>query len=154
MYLQQAEEFRNKQQWAQAIAKYEKAAELSPSMSIKSYNGIGLIEITRGNSEKAAQAFQNAIDYHQKTGAKDTAIAFVYFNLAVLLQRINKPEQAKQQFAEAAQWFRVELDERPNDAALWARLGDALDSMGDFKAASDAFKKALTLEPNNPLYYD
>jgi tetratricopeptide (TPR) repeat protein len=156
IYLRQAEEFRNNRQWAQAITNYEKAAEVSPwtSTSIKAYSEIGLIEITRGNPEKAAQAFQNAINYHQKTGAKDTAIAFVYFNLAVLLQRTNKPEQARKQFAEAARWFRVELDERPNDAALWTRLGDALVSMGDFKAASDAFEKALTLEPENLAYYN
>ncbi len=156
IYLHQAEEFRNKRQWAQAITKYEKAAEVSPwtSRSIKAYSEIGLIEITRGNPEKAAQAFQKAIDYHIRTGAKDTAIAFVYFNLAVLLQRTNKPEQAREQFAEAARWFRVELDERPNDAALWACLGDALVSMGDFKAASDAFEKALTLEPENLAYYN
>lgn len=152
-YLRQAEEFQKNQQWTQAITKYEKAIELNISMSIKAYNEIGMIEVAQGNLEKAVQAFQNAIDYHKKTGAKENAIGSVYFNSGVLLQRMNKPEQAKEQFVKAAHWFRDELAEMPNEASLWTRLGDALASTGDFKAASEAFEKALALEPENLLHY-
>ncbi len=153
-YLQQAEELRSKQQWIQASIKYEKVAEIDPSMSICAYNEIGLIEVKQGNPEKAVQAFQNAIDYHKKTDSKDTKIASVYFNLGMILQRMNKSKQANQQLVEAAKWFRVELAEKPDEAVLWNRLGNALAVMGDFKAASGAFEKALTLDPENLAYYD
>jgi len=153
-YLRQAEQLSKKSQWAQAITKYEKAVELNISMSIKAYNEIGAIEVAQGNLEKAVQAFQNAIDYHQKTDSKESAIGSVYFNLGVLLQRMNKPEQAREQFVKAVRWFRDELAEMPNEAPLWTRLGDALALMGDFKAASEAFEKALALEPENLLHYD
>jgi tetratricopeptide (TPR) repeat protein len=37
--------------------------------------------------------------------------------------------------------------------ADWKRLGDALATMGDFKEASNSFRQALELEPNNPSHY-
>jgi cytochrome c-type biogenesis protein CcmH/NrfG len=67
---------------------------------------------------------------------------------------MNRPQEARQQFAKAAEEFRIELAENPNEAPLWIRLGDTLASMGDFKGATEAFRKALTLNPANPLYYN
>jgi len=153
-YLGQAEKLKSQSNWDQSITKYRKALELNPSMSLKAYNEIGLIQAGQGSLQEAAQAFQNAIVYHQKTGAKEQVIASIYFNLGIVLQRMNRPREARQQFVKAAEEFRLELAENPNEAPHWTRLGDTLATMGDFKGATEAFMKALTLNPANLLYYD
>ena len=153
-YLRQAEKLRRENNWNQSITKYENALQLNQSMSIIAYNEIGMIQIARGNVEKAMQAFQNAIDYYEQTGAKENVIASVHYNLGILLGKTGKSKQAKQQLRKAAELFRIELEENPNDALVWTRLGNTLATMGNFKAASEAFRKALELEPKNLLYRD
>jgi len=153
-YLQQAEKLKEEQNWQQSIEKYQKALQLNPSMSIKAYNEIGLIYANQGNLPQAAQAFQNAIDYHRQTGAKEKIIASLYFNLGAALQRMNEPNLAVEQFRNAAEEFRIEVNLHPDDVVLWSRLGGTLASIGDFEQASDAFRKAIALEPANPLYHN
>jgi tetratricopeptide (TPR) repeat protein len=153
-YLQQAGKLREQAKWDQCITKYKMAMELNPSMSIKAYNEIGLIEAARGNLPEAAQALRSAIDHHKKTGAKERIIATIHYNLGIALQKMGKPEQAMEQFVRAAGEFRAELAENPNSVLLWTRLGDTLATMGDFKAAAEAFRRALALNPTNLLYYD
>jgi len=151
---EQAEKLKAKAKWDRSIAKFRKALELNPSMSIKAYNEIGLIQAGQGSLQEAARAFRNAIAYHKETGAKEKVIASIHLNLGIVLQRMNSPQQARQQFSKAAEEFRLELAENPNEAPLWTRLGDTLAMMGDFKGATEAFRKALALNPANLLYYD
>jgi len=54
---------------------------------------------------------------------------------------------------QAVKWFRIELEEDPGAAVVWDRLGDTLATLGDLKGASDAFAKAVALEPANPASY-
>jgi tetratricopeptide (TPR) repeat protein len=54
---------------------------------------------------------------------------------------------------QAVEWFRIELDENPCSVALWEWLGDTSAALGDFQGASDAFDKAVALEPRNPSHY-
>jgi len=82
------------------------------------------------------------------------SIASIHFNLGIVLQRMNKPQQARQQFVKAAEGFRIELAENPNEAPHRTRLGDTLATMGNFKAAAQAFRKELALNPANLLCYD
>jgi spermidine synthase/Flp pilus assembly protein TadD len=153
-YLQQAGKLREQAKWGQSITKYRMAMELNPSMSIKAYNEIGLIEAAQGNLQEAAKALRSAIDYHRKTGAKEKIIATIHYNLGTALQRMNKREQAMEQFTKAAEEFRAELAENPDSAHLWTRLGNTLATMGNLKEAADAFRRALALNPANLLYYD
>jgi tetratricopeptide (TPR) repeat protein len=153
-YLRQAEKLKEQAKWDQSIAKYKLAMELNPSMSIKAYNEIGLIEAARANLPEAAQALRSAIDYHKKTGAREKIIAIIHYNLGIVLQKMGKRGQAMEQLARAAGEFRAELAENPDSALLWTRLGDTLATMGEFKAAADAFTKALSLDATNLLYYD
>lgn len=152
-YLTQADRFNKIRVWHKAIDKYQQAVELNKSMSIEAYNQIGLIEVARGNYQQAIQAFQNAIDYNQQSTLQENAIASVHLNLGILLERLNKPQDAKQHLQKACYWFRCELRENPQSVADWKRLGDALATMGDFKEASNSFRQALELEPNNPSHY-
>jgi tetratricopeptide (TPR) repeat protein len=152
-YLQEAVEYQKQGKWDRSIEKYQAAVHLNPSMSIKAYNEMGMIYASRGNLEKAADAFRSAIAYHEKAGTGESAIASIYLNLGTLLRNMKKAEESKKNFAEAAKWFRVEAEENPTSVVVWDRLGDALASMGDFKNASEAFGKAVALEPTESAYY-
>ena len=153
-YLQQAEKLKQQKNWQQSIIKFEKALKLNLSMSIKAYNEIGMIQVAQGNLEKAVQAFQNAIDYQKQVGPEENITATIHFNLGILLGKMDKTQQAEQHLRKAAELFRAELAENPDDILLWTRLGNTLATMGDFEAASEAFRKAITLDPKNMLYYD
>ncbi|HUS73687.1 MAG TPA: fused MFS/spermidine synthase, partial [Sedimentisphaerales bacterium] len=153
-YLEQAEKLKSQAKWDRSIAKYREALELNPSMSIKAYNEIGLIQAGQGSLQEAARAFRNAIAYYEESGTKEKIIASIHLNLGIILKRMNRPQEARQQFAKAAEQFRVELAENPNSPLHWTRLGDTLATMGDFKGATKAFMKALNLNPANLLYYD
>jgi tetratricopeptide (TPR) repeat protein len=74
-------------------------------------------------------------------------------NLGILLDRMKKPKEAKDHLTQAAEWLRIELKENPGSVVAWDWLGDMLAMTGDFKQASDAFAKALALEPSNPSHY-
>lgn len=153
-YLQQAEKLKQQKNWQQSIIKFEKALKLNPSMSIKAYNEIAIIHVAQGNLEKAAQAFQNAIDYQKQVGPEENITATIHFNLGILLGRMDRTQQAEQHLRKATELFRAELAENPDDTLLWTRLGNTLATMGNFEAASEAFRKALALDPKNMLYYD
>jgi cytochrome c-type biogenesis protein CcmH/NrfG len=75
-------------------------------------------------------------------------------NLGILLGRMNRPKEAKEQLTEAAEWFRTELADNPNSVTAWDWLGDTLATLRDFQQASNAFAQAAALEPRNPAYYE
>jgi tetratricopeptide (TPR) repeat protein len=138
----------------QSIAQYERAVELNPSMSIKAYNEIGMMRVEQGRREEAARAFTAAIEYHRTAGTQESAIASVYMNLGILQRRMGKTAQGNGHLAEAVKWFHVDLEENPRSAGAWDRLGDALAILGDMKRASEAFAKAVSLQPEYLPYYD
>lgn len=152
-YLKQAKDLQADGKWGRSIAKYEAAVQLNPTMSIKAYNEIGMMQVAQGDLEKGAEAFRRAIDYHQSRGTQESAIASVHLNLGVLSRRMGKEPEAMEQFGKAVEWFRVELQENPDSVIVWSRLGNTLAMMGDLKGASEAFEKALELEPGNSANY-
>ncbi len=152
-YLDEAIRLQESEQYERSIRKYRQAVQLNASMGIKAYNEIGMMCVARNKPDEAAQAFRSAIRSQQEAGGEQTAVAPVYMNLGILLGRMNRPDEAKEQLAKAAEWFRIELAENPNAVVTWERLGDTLAITGDFKSASDAFDRATALEPANPSHY-
>jgi len=153
-YLDRAMKLQARGQYEESIQRYRQAVDLNPSMGIKAHNEIGMMYVAQGKLEEAAGAFGAAIASHTESGAQQTAVASVHMNLGILLGRMNKPREAKEQLAKAAQWFRIELDENPASVTVWDWLGDTRAIMQDFKGASAAFEKAVSLEPRNPAHYD
>jgi Tfp pilus assembly protein PilF len=133
---------------------YERTVRLNPSMSIKAYNEIGMMRVEEGRLDEAARAFRSAIEYHQTAGTQEAAIASVHMNLGVLLRRMDEPGEGRRQLAEAIKWFRIDLEENPRSIVAWDRLGNVLAMREDMKGASEAFEKAVSLEPENLSHYD
>lgn len=152
-YAKKGDELMEQARWSQSITNYEKAIQLCPAMSIKLYNQIGVLQGEQGNLEGAASAFQSAIDYHTETGAKQNIAGSLYLNLGLALQQLGRIEEARENFEKAVEQFRLEIIDTPDLYSPHARLGLTLAMMEDYKGASDAFAKALALNPGDVSYY-
>jgi tetratricopeptide (TPR) repeat protein/MFS family permease len=148
-YLNEAEKLEKQQKWKESINAYEKAVGLNPTMALKAYNEIGLMQAYLGSLQESINAFQKAVDSYNPKDSRDRVIASVYLNMGTLLQRMGKTSDANDYLAKAVNEFRLELEDKPYDALLWSRLGDALATMGDYKLAAVALDKAVMLQPDN-----
>jgi tetratricopeptide (TPR) repeat protein/MFS family permease len=153
-YLREAMELQAAHQYEPSIKKYRQAVTLNPSMALKACNEIGLMHVAQNRHEEAVQAFQEAVKAQKDAGGKQTAVGSVHMNLGILLDRMKKPQEAREQFAKAAGWFQIELEENPGAVVVWDWLGDMQAMRGEFKQASDAFARALALEPSNPGHHE
>ncbi|MCD4831163.1 MAG: fused MFS/spermidine synthase [Anaerohalosphaeraceae bacterium] len=151
-YLTQAKDFRKENEIEKSIEKFTLAAQLNPSMTIKAYNEIAMLQISQNNLTAAIKAFKTAIDYHKNTKGCQNVIGTIYLNLGTLYQRTSQRDKAAKSFKAAIKQFNIEISEQPDSAILYSRLGDAHASMGDLNSASKAFAKALKLEPTNPSH--
>jgi tetratricopeptide (TPR) repeat protein/MFS family permease len=152
-YVDKARELQGNYQYEQSVRWYRLAMETDPSMAVEAFEQIGLIYMARNKPEEAAQAFRQAIEAHARMGNGQAAIGPVHMYLGGLLGRMDRLKEAKEQLAEAIKCFRVELEEDPIAVVRWEWLGDTSAALGDFKGASDAFDRAMALEPRNPSHY-
>ena len=65
------------------------------------------------------------------------------------IRRAADAARDRRQWRKAARLYRKYLGKpgHQDDAAIWVQLGHACKEAGDFKAASDAYQRSLTLEP-------
>ncbi len=152
-YVKQAEMLTEQVKLNQSIAKYEKAIQICPAMSIKLYNQIGVLQGGQGNLEEAVRAFQSALDYHARTGAKQNITGSIHLNLGLALKAMNRTKEAREHFSKAIEQFRIEITETDEPHLAYARLGNTLAMTGDLEAASEAFRQALALNPSELSYY-
>jgi tetratricopeptide (TPR) repeat protein/MFS family permease len=153
-YLAQADSFKAQQKWEQSIKRYTQAAELNPSMAVKTYNDIGTIQAKLGNITETIKAFEKAIQLHEELGEKQKIIGSIHLNLAISLKNSGDNQKAQQHFSKALKEFKSEANENPNEPLIWERTGTTHAIIGDFASAVTAFKKALALNPSNVRYYD
>ena len=151
-FLDRAEELKQKGRFAESIENYLSAIRAHHTFSIQSYNEIGVMYARMGNLEQAAQVFNKALQYNGQSERKIRAS--IHYSLGAVLKELGKAEKATEQFRKAAEEFRRELTENPADPENWNVLGDILATMGDFKAAAEAFEKAQVLDPAAGAYYD
>jgi tetratricopeptide (TPR) repeat protein/MFS family permease len=154
IHFKQAEELNQRKQFAESIENYLSAAETHPvAYCTASYNKIGIIYTNMGKPERAAEAFNKAVQYNDKSKYK-TDVATIRYRLGLILQKLGKSGQAMEQFHKATEELQRELTKNPTHPQNWNVLGVNLNATGDFVASIDAFKKALDLNPDNPVYYD
>jgi tetratricopeptide (TPR) repeat protein len=152
-YLDRAKELQSDHQYEQSIRWYRQALETDPLLAVEAYEQIGLIHVAKNEPEEAVEAFRQALAAHARVGGRQAAVGSVHLHLGTVLGRLDKPEEAREQLAKAVEEFRIELQECPGAVTVWERLGDTAAALGDFPGASEAFDKAMTLEPRNPTHY-
>jgi tetratricopeptide (TPR) repeat protein len=152
-YFELAEELKEKGQFEESIKNYLLSIKAYPAARLQSYNEIGIIYGTKGELEKAADAFNKALESNEKAEQKINA-ASIHLNLGTVLKGQGKQKEAMEQFHQAVEGFRREVAESPDNYKSWKRLGDALGSKEDWAAAGEALKKALALNPDDPECYD
>jgi tetratricopeptide (TPR) repeat protein/MFS family permease len=148
-----ARELQSGNRYEPSIEWYHQAMDVDPSLEVEAYKQIGLMYTAWNKPEKAMEAFRNAIQAHEEAGGRGTAMGSVHRSLGTLLGRADRQNEGKEQLVQAVEAFRVELEENPNSVVAWEQLGDTSAVLGDFNAASDAFEKALALEPRTPSHY-
>jgi len=151
-YFDRAAELAKQSRFNESINNYRRAAQASPQLIVVAYNEIGLIYAQQGDYSKSVEAFQKAIEPGILSSEK-VNVASIHFNLGVALQKLNRNKEATDHFLKAVEGFRKELKKFPNSPELYTRLGDTLASLGDFKAAAQAFQQALNLEPHSFINY-
>ena len=132
-------------QWDEAIAQFQKAAEMDPNQAAiwsnmaECYVGLGdsktTVEEKNAIYDKAFDAYQKALAISPEDGA-------LHNNYALALVREKKIDEAQKELQKAA-----ELD--PSTAAkYYYNLGAVLTNINQPDAAGAAFKKAIDTDPN------
>ena len=91
-----------------------------------------------GNPAKAIAEYRAAIRLNP-------ALPGVHFQLAELMRTSTDPAISAQAEAE----YHAALKLNPYDALSWRQLGGIRNAKGEFKAAEEAYNKALALQPND-----
>jgi tetratricopeptide (TPR) repeat protein len=102
------------------------------------HNRLGEVLYRKGRYADAIEAWQQAA---RLTPDNPTP----YFNMGAALFQLGRRDEAEQS-------FRASLERQPSSGAL-AGLGTVLFARNDFAGALDAFERATTLSPNNPVFW-
>jgi tetratricopeptide (TPR) repeat protein len=152
-YFDKARGLQSQNQPEASIRSYRQALDLDSSLAVEAYEQIGLISLARSKPQEAADSFRRALAAHAQTGCGQRVIGAVHMHLGLLLARTDQLREGKEQLAQALDWLHIELEENPGNVVLWEQLGETSAALGDFKGTSDAFEKAVALEPRNPSHY-
>jgi tetratricopeptide (TPR) repeat protein len=145
--------------------------EMASTRTSGSYNNEGVILRERERNDEAATEFEYALRVDPKN-------ASAMWNLSDLLHHLNRDTRRADALLDAAiaidpnqpRWllargryalqsrrcdkalddFKRAVDLAPNDALAFASLGAAEGCLGNEKAAQDAFRKSLAIDPNQP----
>ena len=137
--------------YGNAVAAYQRAAELDPETggirdqaddfkpkatqrSAKGWNDLGELLLKTGALDKAAEAFQKAIELEPKLGRP-------YYNLA-------RVKAAQRKYSEAVPFYEkgISLVESVKEKAdAWNGLGNAYRKLNDYDKAINAYQKAVVL---------
>jgi len=104
----------------------------------------------QGKDLEAIKMFRQALDADEEAKIKGE-VAGIHYSLGVMLKRFGKTIEAKEHLDRAADLFREgAAGKYANNSKIHTRLGDALAENGNFSEASEAFLKAVTLDPLEP----
>jgi Flp pilus assembly protein TadD len=116
----------------QAIEKYRRALEISPSYAA-AHDGLGLVLKTQGKTREALGHFRQALEL-------DPNSAETHTNLGVALASLGKLD-------EAIGHFRRSLQLDADHAYAQMSLGTALRARGEFEQAVSHLRRALEINP-------
>jgi len=149
-----AKRFKQQGNLAKSTENYLAAAETLPYFSITGYHEAGMNYAEMKDYEKAAEAFQKAVDFRNKVHNEKhpVYIGATYFNLGTTLKKNSRNDEARQSFEKAIEEYKLTIEEEPS-CMKYKSLGDIYATIGDFKSASVAFFNAMKLNSKDPLCY-
>lgn len=101
-------------------------------------------ELRRGNSAYSDGRYDEALEGYERAGRAAPRDPRPMFNAGAALYRLDRHEPAAEAFGEVA-----EKGPRELKAAAHYNRGNALFSAQDYKAAVDAYRRALVLDPSD-----
>ena len=119
-------------------------------MAIKAYNDMAVVMLKQGNMTQAAQALRQALTLIEEEKMY-IYTGNIHYNLAVVLSRMNQPQEAADHFDKAITDFKKQLIYTPKNAELYLKIGKSLASTAKIKEAEEYFLKALNLNPNERM---
>lgn len=125
------------QQYDQAILNFKRSIGLAPAM-VRAYNNLGLCYYALNQNAQAIDNYKKAIDLDRSAAHPS---AWPYLNLGIVLELMNRPEEAEVNLREA---IRLE----PQLAQAHFQLGNTLEHMGKQDAAVLEFREAARLDAN------
>lgn len=160
-------------QRSESIAQLSEGVRLLPK-SAEAHNALGEAYSAFGETTAAQQEFERAV-------ALDPKHAQAHVNLAAILLQQNEAARAvphldealrlfgrhpdaayphylraqiyaaERDHAKAASELQVAVELRPDYAEAWSDLGEARKNLSDGKGAQSAFRRAVTLSPEDPV---
>ncbi len=152
--LREAGQLQVSQRHEHSVRRYRQAAELDPSLALEAWSQIGAMRLAQDDLHGAAEAFRVAIDHSAEASRQRSALAAAHMNLGIVLRRMGQTAELRTHLAEAAKWFRIDLQKNPDSVVSWEWLGDTLVLAEDMKGAADAFDRAMALDPANLVFYE
>ena len=119
---------------------YRKAVEIDPSDAGSFYNKLANVYSNAGHDEKAEMTFRRCLEFRFDE-------PMYHCGLGDVLVRLGKIEDAESAYEKA-----VDLN-RASSGAYYNRFGNTLAIENYHLQAIEAFKKAITADPENPFYY-
>jgi tetratricopeptide (TPR) repeat protein len=137
-YFQLGAAYERKGDYEQAEQSLNKCLELAPNLA-EALNYLGYMWADRGvKLEKARELIEKAVKLEPKNAAYLDSLGWV-------LYKLNQPKEALPKLLKA-----IELSEEP-DATLYDHLGDIYTAMKDENKAREAWRKSLSVEPNEAI---
>jgi tetratricopeptide (TPR) repeat protein len=115
---------------------FERAIALQPQRADAHYN-LGLVRDRQGRNEEALAAFERAL----KIDPNNVEASVARANALLMLLR----------WPEAIAALDRILAAHPGVADLWLKRGAAYDTLGDYGAALESYRRADQLQPNRPV---
>jgi len=127
-----------KQMANEAISNYNTVIELKPTVS--AYRGLGAVYLSLGESEKAKEAFEKALEMDNTTIEEGTykRMERKYYSRGLTYYEMREYDKAISDFNKA-----IEL--KPDYAEAYRDLGKAYVAIGDTAKATEAFETAISL---------
>lgn len=125
-----------------AIQNFEEVVDITPNNS-KAFSNLGIAYFYKGDDDKAKEMFEKSLELNENPLTANN-LAGLYF--------------ADEMYIEAADMYKIVLEEYPNRYDVWGNYAEAVEQTGDsleanelFRMAIEKAKEQLDVNPNDPL---
>jgi len=134
--------------YAQAREEYQNMLDTYPATAVYACNGLAALYGREGLYEKAVTAFRQALTANdQRGGIYDTT--YIHLNLGRTLRQMGRREEAEQHLQKAQQGLEHLIQGNPFAVGDIYLLGELKADERQWSAATDYFRGALELKPDN-----